>query len=139
MKRVVLIAAVLVTLVSGAGMVAVSAASSAPEGVLEIPMTIRHSRFVPSDIQVPAGTKVRFVVTNTDPIHHELIVGDQSVQDKHENGTETHHGLVPGEVSVAAGEIAVTTYVFDTPGELLMGCHLPGHWDYGMRGQITVT
>lgn len=139
MKRVLLIAAVLVTLVSGAGLVATSAASSAPEGVLDVPLTIRHSRFVPSAISVPAGTEVRFVIRNTDPIHHELIVGDQSVQDKHENGTEAHHGAIPGEVSVPADQGATTTYVFDTPGKVLMGCHLPGHWDYGMRGEITVT
>ncbi len=138
MKRVVLVAAVLVTLVSGAGLVAVSAASSAPGDVVEIPLTIRHSRFVPSVISVAAGTKVRFVVKNTDPIHHELIVGDQSVQDKHENGTEAHHGRVPGEVSVPADQVATTTYVFDTPGKVLMGCHLPGHWDYGMHGVVEV-
>ena len=139
MKCAVVVAAVVTALLSGAGLVAVSAASSAPEGVVEIPVTIRHSRFVPSTISVPAGTEVRFAVTNTDPIHHELIVGDQSVQDKHENGTEAHHGAIPGEVSVPADQVAMTTYVFDTPGKLLMGCHLPGHWDYGMRGQITVT
>lgn len=139
MKRVVLVAAVLVTLVSGAGLVAVSAAGSAPEGVVEIPIVIRHSRFVPAAITVPAGTEVRFVVDNTDPIHHELIVGDQSVQDKHERGTETVHGGFPGETSIPAGETASTTYVFAAAGKVLIGCHLPGHWNYGMRGVITVT
>lgn len=139
MKRIVLVAAVVLTLVSGAGLVAVSAASSVPEGVVDIPITIRHSRFVPSAISVAPGTEVRFVIKNTDPINHELIVGDQSVQDKHETGTDAVHGGVPGEISIPAGESASTTYVFDTPGKVLMGCHLPGHWNYGMRGQITVT
>ena len=27
---------------------------------------------------------------------------------------------------------------FDRPGRLLYGCHLPGHWAYGMRGVIDV-
>ena len=138
MRRGLLLAAVLVTLVSGAGLVATSAASSAPEGVLEIPITIRHSRFVPSAISVPAGTEVRFVVENTDPINHELIVGDRSVQDQHEKGTHAVHGAVPGEVSIPMGETGTTTYVFDTPGKVLMGCHLPGHWDYGMQGAVNV-
>ncbi len=139
MRRMVLLAAVLMTAMSGAGLAVVSAAGTAPRGVVEIPLTIRHSRFVPSEVSVPAGAKVRFVVENTDPIDHELIVGDQAVQDKHERGTEAHHGTVPGEVSVAAGEVARTSYTFDSAGTLLMGCHLPGHWDYGMRGEITVT
>ena len=24
------------------------------------------------------------------------------------------------------------------PGQLLYGCHLPGHWAYGMHGEMTV-
>lgn len=138
MRRVVLIAAVVVTLVSGAGLVAASAAGPASEGVVEVQMTIRHSRFIPEEISVPAGSTVRFVVDNTDPIDHELIVGPRSVQDAHERGTHAVHGEVPGEVSVGAGESASTTYVFASPGRVLMGCHLPGHWDYGMRGEIAV-
>lgn len=138
MKRAFLIAAIVVTLVSGAGLVAASAAGPASEGPLEIKLTIRHSRFVPGDITVPVGTRVRFVVENTDPINHELIVGDQAVQDKHETGTDAVHGGVPGETSIPAGASASTTYVFDTPGTVLMGCHLPGHWSYGMQGTISV-
>lgn len=138
MKRILLVTAIVVTLVSGAGLVATSATGSAPEGVVEVALTIRHSRFVPGEISVPAGTKVRFVVDNTDPIAHELIVGDRSVQDRHETGTDSHHGTVPGEVSIAANSRASTTYVFDTPGTVLMGCHLPGHWSYGMQGAISV-
>jgi uncharacterized cupredoxin-like copper-binding protein len=80
---------------------------------------------------------VRIVVRNTDPIDHELIVGDQATQDRHERGVEAHHdGSVPGEVSVPAGAVVTTTYRFDQPGRFLYGCHLPGHWDYGMRGVV---
>jgi uncharacterized cupredoxin-like copper-binding protein len=89
-------------------------------------------------VHVRPGETVRFVLRNTDPIPHELIVGDQSVQDVHEAGTEAHHGDRPGEVSVAPGRTAVTTYRFETAGRLLFGCHLPGHWAYGMRGTIQV-
>jgi uncharacterized cupredoxin-like copper-binding protein len=33
----------------------------------------------------------------------------------------------------------VTTYTFpDTTGELIFGCHLPGHYDFGMRGTVSV-
>jgi uncharacterized cupredoxin-like copper-binding protein len=140
-KGALAIGAVVLTLVSGAGLVAVSAAGSASEGegVLVVPVTIRHSRFVPDRIEIPAGRPVRFVVENTDPIHHELIVGPKSVQDAHETGTHAIHGEVPGEVSVAAWSEATTTYRASTKGTLLMGCHLPGHWTYGMRGTVEVT
>lgn len=105
----------------------------------EVHVELRFSRFVPDDFEFEAGTTVRFVVENRDPIDHEFLIGDQEVQDAHEEGTEEHHGARPGEISVPAGETRETTYTFDEPGTLLIGCHLPTHWDYGMRGEITVT
>ena len=104
-----------------------------------VELTVHHSRFSLEELHVRPGETIRFVLRNTDPIPHELIVGDQSVQDVHERGTERHHGERPGEVSVAPGATAVTTYRFGAAGgRLLFGCHLPGHWDYGMKGAITI-
>lgn len=105
----------------------------------EVRVGLRFSRFVPDEFAFPAGTTVRFVVENRDPIDHEFLIGDEEVQQAHEEGTEAHHGAKPGEISVPAGETRTTTYTFDEPGRLLIGCHLPTHWDYGMRGEITVT
>ena len=104
-----------------------------------VELTVHHSKFSVEELRVRPGETVRFVLRNTDPIPHELIVGDQSVQDIHELGTEAHHAERPGEVSVAPGSTAVTTYRFGKAGgTLLFGCHLPGHWAYGMKGTITV-
>ena len=104
-----------------------------------VELSVRHSKFSLDELRVRPGETVRFVLRNTDPIPHELIVGDQSVQDVHELGTEAHHGDRPGEVSVAPGATAVTTYRFGRAGgRILFGCHLPGHWAYGMKGTITV-
>jgi uncharacterized cupredoxin-like copper-binding protein len=109
-------------------------ASGNEGGTQTIGITIRHSRFIPAHVTVRRGTTVRFVITNTDPIDHEFILGDEAVQRRHETGTEPKHGTVPGEVSVAAGTTAETTYTFSRPGLLLIGCHAPGHYAYGMRG-----
>jgi len=117
---------------------ACSGGTGAATREVTVTLTIRYSRFVPSVLEVRSGTTVHFVVRNLDPTAHELIVGDEAVQDVHERGTETHHGERPGEVSVPAGSTAETTYVFDRPGTLLLGCHAPGHWDYGMRGTVRV-
>lgn len=103
-----------------------------------VAITINHSRFDPAVLEVSAGTSVTFVVRNDDPIAHEFIVGDEVVQAVHEAGTERHHGAKPGEISIPAGEERSTTYEFDQPGLVLLGCHLPGHYDYGMRGHVDV-
>ncbi len=112
-------------------------AGGPPERTIEL--TVHHSQFSLAELHVRPGETVRFVVRNTDPIAHELIVGDQSVQDVHEVGTESYHGARAGEVSVAPGATAVTTYRFAGAGSaVLFGCHLPGHWAYGMHGTIRV-
>ncbi|HEX2038757.1 MAG TPA: cupredoxin domain-containing protein [Acidimicrobiales bacterium] len=100
-------------------------------------LTARHSRFDPAVVPVRAGTTVRIVVRNLDPIDHELIVGDDEVQRRHETGTEPHHGDRPGEVSVPAGTTAATTFRMPASGDVPFGCHLPGHWAYGMQGVLT--
>jgi uncharacterized cupredoxin-like copper-binding protein len=101
---------------------------------------IHHSRFVPASLSLDAGQTVRFVVHNTDPIDHEFIVGDQATQDRHEHGLDDHHdGSVPGEISVPAGTTVTTSYHLGPRGQILYGCHIPGHWAYGMRGVIRVS
>lgn len=112
--------------------------AQAAAGVRTVEIVIEHSRFVPDQLTFAAGTKVRFVVVNNDPISHELIIGDESVQLVHENGTEAHHGAKPGEVTVPPRTTRSTTYTFDEPGSTLFGCHAPNHYAYGMRGTIEV-
>ena len=104
-----------------------------------VELRIHHSRFFPAHVSLPAGTHVRFVVRNDDPIDHELIVGDESVQLRHEKGTEAWHPPRPGEVSVAAGALATTTFTFAARGTTEFACHVPGHYAYGMRGVVTVS
>ena len=120
------------------GLTACGGGARASDGPETVVITVHHSTFVPSTVRVRPGATVRFVVHNTDPIEHELIVGDESTQHIHEVGTDAlHQG--PGAVSVAPGATAETTYTFPGAGTLLYGCHLPGHWAYGMRGTIAIT
>lgn len=131
MKKV--LAAALCSLVLGG----CSASRAADEGRVEI--RIEHSRFLTRSVTVDSGTEVTFVIVNDDPIDHEFILGDHLVHAEHEEGTQRrHHGDVPGEVSVPAGETRTTTFRFEEEGELMYACHLPGHFDYGMQGTVTV-
>lgn len=121
---------------------AAAACSAAPAAGPEIRIQVirlHFSRFEPQTISVRPGETVRFVLENTDPIDHEFIVGNELVQQLHEEGTEAHHEPKPGEISVPAGKTEATTYTFPaTEGLLIFGCHLPGHYAYGMRGAIRI-
>ena len=120
-----------------------AASSGAPLGPDDatVTLTIRHSHFSPDHLSVRPGTLVRFVIRNDDPIGHEFIVGDDGVHQRHEAGTEPAHPPRPGEVSVAAGTTAETTFRFEGTtgsGTVVYACHLPGHFRYGMSGTVDV-
>jgi uncharacterized cupredoxin-like copper-binding protein len=103
-----------------------------------VEIDINHSRFSPAELKVGRGETMKFVIKNLDPIDHEFILGDEAVQLRHENGTDPHHGAVPGEVSIPVGGVGETTYTFNGLGQLLFACHLPGHYRYGMKGNVRV-
>jgi uncharacterized cupredoxin-like copper-binding protein len=130
-----------VRLVLAIALAAVPAAcrpAAADTRVRTVEITIHYSHFDPSTFDFPPGTTVRFVVHNTDPIDHEFILGDAKVQEVHELGTEAHHQPRPGEMSIPPGTTRTTMYTFAQPGSLIFGCHLPGHYAFGMRGSVTV-
>ena len=124
-----------------AGRATGSGAGGGPDRTVVV--TMHHSHFEPSVVQVEPGERVRFVLRNTDPIDHEFILGDPAVQRRHEQGRQRqHHGDVPGERSVLAGQEAATTYAFPftLDGQALeFACHLPGHYAYGMHGTVRVS
>jgi uncharacterized cupredoxin-like copper-binding protein len=136
--------AVVLAACGAAALVAVRAAGSPADDGPDrtVVVTMRHSRFEPATVRVEPGERVRFALRNTDPIDHEFILGDDGVQRRHEQGREReHHGEVPGERSVAAGQEAVTSYAFPASLDgraVEFACHLPGHYAYGMRGEVTV-
>jgi uncharacterized cupredoxin-like copper-binding protein len=141
MRHVVV--AVLVGCAVGGGGAAVSAAGDADAaplgpGVVRVEVGIHHSRFDLGELRVREGTLLEVVVRNDDPIDHELVIGDAAVHARHRDGTERRHPPVPGEVSVAPGDTAMTFVELDEPGTVAYACHLPGHVAYGMAGEIQV-
>jgi uncharacterized cupredoxin-like copper-binding protein len=129
-----------ITFVVLAAAAAVGAVAAASPDVRTVHVRLEHSRFVvDGDPAVRPGDTVRYVVENTDPIAHEFIIGDRAVQRAHELGTEAYHPPRPGEMSVPAGAVLETTFTFPTePGSLILGCHIPGHYAYGMRVDIPI-
>jgi uncharacterized cupredoxin-like copper-binding protein len=107
-------------------------------GHAEVTLDINHSRFTPARVVVHEGTTVTFTIVNNDPIAHEFIVGNAEVHRIHQSGTHGQHGDVLGEVSVAPGRSATTSFTFDMSGTVLFACHLPGHFTYGMLGEVIV-
>ena len=138
------LAAIALLFGAAAALAAAAVAGSRPGGSERtVVVTMRHSHFQPTEVRVAPGERVRFVLRNTDPIDHEFILGDAAVQARHEEGRQRqHHGDVPGERSVPAGQDAATSYAFPASLDgrtLEFACHLPGHYAYGMHGTVRVS
>jgi uncharacterized cupredoxin-like copper-binding protein len=99
---------------------------------------IHYSHFNPSELTVPRGVAVTFVLINDDPIDHEWLIGDAAFHERHRRGTEAHHGARPNEMSIPARSSVETTLTFWQAGTLQYICHLPGHEAYGMVGTLTI-
>ena len=98
-------------------------------------------RFEPDAFTVAAGETVRFEVTNEGASAHEFLIGDEAAQAEFEEAMrgEMDHATDAG-VSLDPGMTGSFEYTFSsTMGDLLAGCHEPGHYDAGMVASITVT
>ena len=103
-------------------------------------LTTDELRFDPAEISASIGETVRFEVNNDASTTHEFLIGDEAAQDEFaaqmaEDGG--HHETNAG-VTVEPGETEAFEYTFEEAGELLAGCHEPGHYEGGMVASISV-
>ena len=126
--------------------VSACASNDSPGDDAAAPRTIAVSmsdelRFEPDQFTVAAGETIRFEVTNDGEIVHEFLLGDEAAQAEFEEemaGGQMHHDSDAG-VSVEPGQSETFDYTFATePGEILAGCHEPGHYDAGMVARIAI-
>jgi len=97
-------------------------------------------RFVPAAIDVSVGEVVTFGVRNDGDNAHEFVLGDDNYQASHEVDMAggDHMMDTDNAVSVGPGETKQVTWRFTNPGEVMFGCHEPGHYDGGMVGTTSV-
>lgn len=76
--------------------------------------------------------------------HAEASGEHGAAANPHGHDAEPHgHGAVleadlPEPVTLEPGALIELVATFGEPGELLIGCHVPGHWEAGMQGTIEV-
>jgi uncharacterized cupredoxin-like copper-binding protein len=110
---------------------------------------LSHFRFAPDKVTVEAGTTLRFVLVNSDPIPHEFVLGSEEAQKEHErmqmgggHMMEESTGMRkegPGIASVPAGKTVNLSYTFSRAGRVIYGCHVDDHYAQGMKGIVSVT
>jgi uncharacterized cupredoxin-like copper-binding protein len=134
------LAAALIVGLSGCGGAAVG--DGTEPRVIEISIDGFH--FVPDHFTVQRGDSVRFLISNPDRVGHELFIGTIAEQAMRreaapstpsDGGSVTHFGYGIYVPALTDGEL---DYAFSNDTDLLIGCHLPGHWEEGMVATIDV-
>lgn len=98
-------------------------------------------RFNPGNITVRQGETVRFVVVNKGKIMHEMVIGTMQELKEHGEMMKKHPGMEHDEPymsHVSPGKKENLVWQFTQPGEFYYACLIPGHFEAGMIGKITV-
>jgi uncharacterized cupredoxin-like copper-binding protein len=98
-------------------------------------------RFSPSKIDLTQNDTVRFVVKNSGKQLHEMVLGTIEELREHAALMKKHPGMEHDEpymAHVAPGGTQTMLWQFTEPGEYYFGCLVPGHFEAGMVGRITV-
>lgn len=111
-----------------------------------IQLAVDGYRFVPDSMEVVLGETVRFVVANPTDMAHEVYIGTPAEQATDESAHASSMPMQQPKVTtqfgygvfLAAYDTVEFRYHFSNLDELMIGCHLPGHWAKGMKAVITV-
>jgi uncharacterized cupredoxin-like copper-binding protein len=116
-----------------------STTAASNTGVQNVTITTTEFKIESSLTTFTVGTKYHFVVTNKGQVQHEVMAGPIA---KAKASEEERDAASLFEIAdIDAGETKTADYTFTTvapPGTLEFSCHEPGHYESGMRLDITV-
>ncbi len=108
--------------------------------VLRVEMS-DQMRFAPAEITVKQGEVVRFEPVNKGQVMHEMVLGTMSELKKHAEMMRKNPKMphdAPHMAHVAPGKSGTIGWQFTKPGEFFYACLVPGHFEAGMVGKVTV-
>ena len=98
-------------------------------------------RFTPSSIKVKRGETIKFVLTNTGQMKHEMVLG--TIKELKEHAAlmlkfpDMEHAD-PNMVTVEPGKTGELVWRFTKAGTFDFACLQPGHFEAGMVGKVAV-
>lgn len=152
-RRLLGAAAVLAGVICASFLVSVPHAGAATKAPQIIKIEAGAVRYEPRTITVTVGQPVVLRITNTSTIDHEALLGDEKVQKAHAAEMKdaaamghdmASHGATtkakPGEgfTTIAPKKTAEIRTMFTKVGRTILGCHLKGHYEGGMRLTVIV-
>lgn len=104
--------------------------------------TDRGMVFEPAAIAVQRGETVRLVIANDGQLVHEFVMDSRHEIEEHKALMERFPEMIhddPNSVSLEPGAQGEIVWTFTEAGTFEFACLIPGHYDAGMHGPLTVT
>lgn len=99
-------------------------------------------RFAPEALAIKQGETIRFRIRNDGKIPHEFVLGPRGEIAEHAEQMKKNPEMEHADAHsarVQPGKSAEIIWQFTQPGSFLYACLIPGHWEAGMQGTVTVT
>jgi plastocyanin len=110
----------------------------AAETSTEIEVEATEFQFAPDSWAVPAGEEFTIEFTNAGAIEHEWAVLKEGEDIASEDDFAEDKVLFEVE-AIPAGESVTESFTVEDAGAYQVICALPGHFDAGMEGALTVS
>ncbi len=98
-------------------------------------------RFTPDKLEIKVGDTVKFMVRNQGKVLHEMVIGQEKELKEHAELMKKFPNMEheePYMAHVSPGKQETITWQFTKAGDFMFGCLIPGHFEAGMVGRITV-
>lgn len=98
-------------------------------------------RFTPEELTVAQGETVRFIVRNHGSLLHEMVIGTATDLAKHAELMRKFPDMEhdePHMVHVKPSGEGEIVWTFNRAGEFQFACLIPGHFEAGMIGRVSV-
>ena len=92
----------------------------------------------PGTAKLQAGRMYLFEVTNTGAATHEFVLESASSVDEPLSKVADGAKMEAEAEDIAPGQTKDVLWAFATPGDYQMACHVPGHFEAGMKADFTV-
>ncbi|MGT2442963.1 cupredoxin domain-containing protein [Ensifer adhaerens] len=97
--------------------------------------------FTPSTFKVRKGQTVVFAIKNAGELDHEFVLDQEDKIIEHKAAMEKFPEMEhddPNAIRLAAGKSGEIIWKFTNDGTFKIACLVPGHYDAGMHGDVTV-
>jgi uncharacterized cupredoxin-like copper-binding protein len=98
-------------------------------------------RFTPADLAVKKGETVKFVVTNSGKVLHEMVLGTPQALKEHAELMKKFPEMEHADANMAhvkPGKAGAIVWQFSQAGDFRFACLQPGHFEAGMVGKVIV-